>query len=73
MRNGAFGVSSDHGVQGKYVGIVIMIKYMSGIMKIAWVFKGYGGNKLAMEVRVVENAFNKQLSVYLLQFFESGE
>lgn len=72
---GAFRVGPDHGIEGEEVvgGVVIVVEDVFGIVKvIGLVVKGYGGNELAMEVRVVEGALNNQLGVYLFQLFECG-
>ncbi|KAG2409470.1 uncharacterized protein HKW66_Vig0001350 [Vigna angularis] len=54
--SGAFRVGSDHGVESEECGVGLLgMENLVGILKkIGCVMKGYGGNKLAMEMGFVE-------------------
>lgn len=67
---GAFGIGPDHGVESEEGWVVVVVEELVGIVKIGCVVKGNGSNKLAMEVRVVKNALNNQLSMDLLHLFQ---
>lgn len=70
--SGAFGVGSDHGVESEECGVGLLgMENLVGILKkIGCVMKGYGGNKLAMEMGFVEGTLNHQLTMYLLHLFQ---
>lgn len=69
---GAFRIGSDHGVEGEQGRILTLVQDFIGITQIVGVSDGYGGNKLARKVRVVEKTVAKQLRVDLLEFFEGS-
>lgn len=49
LRRRAFGVGSDHGVEGEesWVGLGTLGKDLVGIVEIVWVVEGNGGHKLS--------------------------
>lgn len=69
---GAFRIGSDHGVEGEEGWVFALVQDFVGITQIAGVSDGYGGNKLARKVRVVEKTVNEQLGVDLFELFEGS-
>lgn len=69
---GAFRIGSDHGVEGEEGWVFALVQDFVGITQITGVSDGYGGNKLARKVRVVEKTVNEQLGVDLFELFEGS-
>ena len=55
---GAFGVGSDHRVEGEECWVLALIEDLIGIIQIGDVSEGNGGDKVAGKVTVVEKTIN---------------
>ena len=69
---GTFGVGSDHGVEAEESWVGTLVQDSVGIIQIVGVPDSNGGDKVAGELRNVENAVDEELGVDLLELFESG-